>query len=64
MSLDRRRFEVVDRGEKVVVADTERPLTASQAASLRKFVRGGGGLVVLGGTLAAWSDSQPFRELA
>src|SRR6266852_2787184 len=63
-SLDPRRFQLVETGQDVVLAATERPLGDRQASSLRNFVRGGGGLVVLGPTLGAWSSSAAIRELA
>ena len=63
-SLDPRRFRLVETGQDVVLAATERPLGDRQASSLRNFVRGGGGLVVLGPTLSAWSSSAAIRELA
>jgi scyllo-inositol 2-dehydrogenase (NADP+) len=64
LALDPRRFERVVRGEQVVLAATEKPLSQHQASSLRSFVRRGGGIVLLGGTLAAWSSSDAIRELA
>src|SRR4029077_8357559 len=48
----------------VVLAATDRPIGVRQASQLRSFVRQGGGLVLLGGTLAAWSSSPAMRELA
>src|SRR4029077_5567077 len=48
----------------VVLAATDRPIGVRQASQLRSFVRHGGGLVLLGGTLAAWSSPPPVRELA
>ncbi len=65
LRIDRRRFEVTDSpAADVVVASTNRALSADQASMLRDFVRQGGGLVLLGQTLAAWSDSHQIRELA
>ena len=64
LPVDPRRFEVVEHGGQVVVAATDRPIGEAEAEGLRDFVRGGGGLVLLGGTLAAWGPSQPIRELA
>ena len=63
-SLDPRRFAIVAAGEQVVLAATERRPSERQAATLRSFVRRGGGLVLAGGTLAAWSGDEAIRELA
>ncbi len=65
-SLDPRRFQLVESGQDVdvILAATDRPLGDRQALALRNFVRGGGGLVVLGPTLAAWSPSAAIRDLA
>ena len=63
-SLDPRRFEVVTNRAQVALAATDRPISARQAAELRSFVRGGGGLVVVGATLRAWSEAQPIAEMA
>src|SRR5919204_92381 len=63
-SLDPRRFEIVTEDAQVVLASTGRAVSARQAAELRGFVRRGGGIVLLGGTLAAWSSSDAIRELA
>ncbi|HEY0829817.1 MAG TPA: Gfo/Idh/MocA family oxidoreductase [Candidatus Dormibacteraeota bacterium] len=51
-------------GEHVVIAATDRPITESQANRIRDFVRLGGGIVLLGDTLAAWSSSESIRDLA
>lgn len=48
----------------VILADTSQPISSRQASLLRAFVRRGGGLVLLHGTLAAWSSLEPIRELA
>ena len=68
-SLDANRFDfsfadglAFDAG--TVLAAGDRPLDPESAARLREFVRRGGGLVVLHGTLAAWSGSQAIREMA
>ncbi len=63
VALDPRRFEVAREGE-VVLAATDRALVEVDARELREFVRRGGGLVLLGGTLAAWSGSAAIREIA
>jgi predicted dehydrogenase len=68
-ALDPLRFEVEEGADltgakQVVLASTERPIGAREAKAARDFVRGGGGLVLLGGTLAAWSASESIRELA
>src|SRR5213594_4072837 len=63
-SLDPRRFAIVAAGEQVVLAATTRRPSERQAATLRSFVRRGGGLVLAGGTLAAWSGDEAIRELA
>lgn len=51
-------------GQQVVVAATDHPLQADQAAELREFVGRGGGLVLLHSTLAAWSEARDIAELA
>ena len=68
-SLDASRFDfgssddlAFDAG--VVLAASDRALDAESASRLREFVGRGGGLVVLHGTLAAWSGSQAIREVA
>src|SRR5436309_2756771 len=63
-SLDPRRFAIVAAGEQVLLAATERRPSERQASALRSFVRRGGGLVLAGGTLAAWSGDEAIRELA
>lgn len=63
VALDPRRFEIAGAG-RVVLAATDGPIPEDKARELRDFVRGGGGLVLLGGTLAAWSGSDAIRELA
>jgi scyllo-inositol 2-dehydrogenase (NADP+) len=49
---------------KVVLAASDHPLAPGQASELMDFVRGGGGLVLLHGTLAAWADAAELAELA
>ena len=63
-SIDARRFELGSGDPQVVLAATGEPISARRASELRSFVRGGGGLVLLAGTLAAWSRSAAIRELA
>ena len=63
-SLDPRRFAIVAAGEQVLLAATERRPSERQASALRSFVRRGGGLVLAGRTLAAWSGDEAIRELA
>jgi predicted dehydrogenase len=69
LPLDPRRFDVesgrdVAHAGQVVVAATDRPISTRDADLIRDFVRRGGGLALLGGTLAAWSSSEAIRELA
>lgn len=61
--LDPRRFEIASHG-RVVLAATQRPIGEGDARELRDLVRRGGGLVMLGPTLAAWGGSDAIRELA
>jgi predicted dehydrogenase len=68
-AIDARRFELTTAVSpaptgQVVLAATERPIGARHASQLREFVRRGGGLVLLGGTLTAWSDVAGIRDLA
>src|SRR5207245_6130395 len=70
-SFDASRFEVrvedmaqIPDGRQIVLVATDEPITAEQASQLRDFVSAGGGLVLLHGTLAAWSSSDAIRELA
>ena len=49
---------------RVVIAASDEPLTLDQAARLEAFVRGGGGVVLLHSTLAAWSQLDHIVELA
>ncbi|HEX8732418.1 MAG TPA: Gfo/Idh/MocA family oxidoreductase [Ktedonobacterales bacterium] len=41
----------------LVVADTDAPLSESQAAALLDFIRAGGGLLAIGATVEAWRAS-------
>src|SRR5439155_1584643 len=63
-SLDPPRFAIVAAGEQVLLAATTRRPSERQASALRSFVRRGGGLVLAGGTLAAWSGDEAIRRLA
>jgi predicted dehydrogenase/type 1 glutamine amidotransferase len=49
---------------QVVLAASDHHLPAGQAAQLVEFVRGGGGLILLHGTLANWAESGELAELA
>jgi scyllo-inositol 2-dehydrogenase (NADP+) len=46
----------------VVVASSDQPLTDGELEALRVHLRAGGGLVALGGTLAAWVRRPGFGE--
>jgi len=59
---DPERF-VLD-GHHVLVAASDHHLQPGQAAQLMEFVRRGGGLIVIHGTLAAWADTGELAELA
>ena len=64
VAVDPRRFEVVDHGAEVVLAATGEAIGYGEAERLREFVGRGGGLVLVGGTLAAWAASAPIRDVA
>jgi predicted dehydrogenase len=49
---------------KVLLAAGDHALAPGQAAQLTDFINGGGGLVLLHGTLAAWSESGELAKLA
>jgi hypothetical protein len=49
---------------KVLLAASDHALQPGQASQLTDFVRAGGGLVLLHGTLAAWAESADLSELA
>jgi predicted dehydrogenase/type 1 glutamine amidotransferase len=51
-------------GHHVLVAASDHHLQPGQAAQLMEFVRRGGGLIVLHGTLAAWAETGELAELA
>ncbi len=68
-SLDPKRFEVAptDRlgtDRDVLLVATDQSIDTADAESLREFVARGGGVVLLHGTLAAWSAAGAVRELA
>ena len=52
------------RGAKVLLAASDHALQPGQALQLTDFVRAGGGVVLLHGTLAAWGESGDMSELA
>ena len=52
------------RGTKVLLAASDHPLAPGQAPQVTDFVRGGGGLVLLHGTLAAWSEAGQLARWA
>src|SRR5947209_4922130 len=56
--------EPAPRGAAVVIAASDEPLEDGRAAELSDFVRSGGGLILLHGTLAAWSEHRAIAELA
>jgi predicted dehydrogenase/type 1 glutamine amidotransferase len=49
---------------KVLLAASDHALAPEQATQLVDFINGGGGLVLLHGTLAAWSENRELAELA
>src|ERR1700681_3059260 len=49
---------------KVLLAASDHALQPGQASRLTDFVRSGGGLVLLHGTLAAWAEGGDLAELA
>ena len=51
-------------GAKVLLAASDRALQPGQASQLTDFVRAGGGLILLHGTLAVWAESGDLSELA
>jgi predicted dehydrogenase/type 1 glutamine amidotransferase len=61
---------VTDAGElplrrvSVLLAASDHPLQPGQAAQITDFVRGGGGLVLIHGTLARWVEGGELAELA
>lgn len=59
-----RREELRPAGHKVLLAASDQPLLPGQAEEISEFVRRGGGLVLLHGTLAAWSSAGELADLA
>jgi predicted dehydrogenase len=51
-------------GHKVLIAASDRPLRSGQAAELTDFVSRGGGLILVHGTLAAWSSGGELADMA
>ncbi len=49
---------------RVILAASDEPLASGQAEELTAFVRAGGGLVLLGGTLGVWNAQGGLGELA
>jgi predicted dehydrogenase/type 1 glutamine amidotransferase len=52
------------RGARVLLAASDHALRSGQASQLTDFVRSGGGLVLLHGTLAKWAEGGDFSEVA
>src|SRR6202521_1171952 len=52
------------RGARVLLAASDHALRSGQAAQLTDFVRSGGGLVLLHGTLATWAEGGDLAGLA
>src|SRR6202171_6110761 len=51
-------------GRQVLIAASDHHLQPKQAAQLTNFVRRGGGLVLLHGTLATWAETGELADLA
>jgi len=51
-------------GAQVLVAASDHHLRPGQAEQLTDFVRGGGGVILLHGTLASWAETGELAELA
>jgi predicted dehydrogenase len=49
---------------RVLLAASDHPMQPGQASQLTEFVRSGGGLVLLHGTLATWAEGGELSELA
>ena len=56
--------ELLLKNVQVLLAASDHALQPGQASQLTDFVRGGGGLVLLHGTLAAWAEGGELAELA
>jgi scyllo-inositol 2-dehydrogenase (NADP+) len=59
-----RAADLKPAGKQVLLAASDEALGPGQGAGLLDFVTRGGGLVLLHGTLAAWSESQGINALA
>ncbi|MFI5284497.1 MAG: Gfo/Idh/MocA family oxidoreductase, partial [Candidatus Dormibacterales bacterium] len=59
-----READLNPAGRHVVIAAGDEPLGPGQGAELLDYVRRGGGLVLLHGTLAAWSAAEDLSGLA
>src|SRR6266853_1394391 len=58
-------FGALDEGRaRVLLAASDVPLDGAQAERLDEFVRRGGGVVLLHGTLATWSEHDAIAEMA
>src|SRR5216684_199434 len=58
-------FGALNEGRaRVLLAASDVPLDRDQAARLNEFVRRGGGVVLLHGTLATWSEQDAVAEMA
>src|SRR2546423_579018 len=58
-------FSALNEGRaRVLLAASDEPLDGDQAAQLNEFVRRGGGVVLLHGTLAGWSENDAIAEMA
>ena len=59
-----RQEDLRPAGHRVLLAASDQPLHPGQAEEISEFVRRGGGLILLHGTLAAWSSSGELADLA
>jgi scyllo-inositol 2-dehydrogenase (NADP+) len=55
---------VVPDGAAVLLAASDLPVSGADAERLQRFVRAGGGVVLLHSTLAAWSEHDAIADLA